>query len=408
MSTWIVRANPSQFRIHDFIRDYGFVEYRQTIKKMKEGDIVYLYITGDDKRVEYKMVVERANIPLSEAFDDSSYSLENPPSGNDLDYCIRYKKIARVETDELCYKKLVEHGFTYTMQSDRPVNEETKAYIESIFKKKTMSKNREWAMKAIPVLVRWAQATWDQPHYYSQLKIAIGHNTNRLGGVMGRVHDIIKELGERTGEKIPTLNGLVQDKSTGLPNDGFVIVIDDYKKEMPNDLKRSIVRVCNEKAHQYDWSWVLKELGLEPAKVISEDKLSKLKVSAYGSGGEGKEHKALKEYIHNHPESIGIKGINFSETEHDLLSGDSLDVFFDCKSIHYAIEVKPKTSPVGDVIRGVFQCVKYKAVMDAMRVADNGNYENETLLVLGGEMPDSARQIANDLNIQYIECFPLK
>lgn len=268
-----------------------------------------------------------------------------------------------------------------------------------------MATNKEWAMKAIPVLIRWAQATWDQPHYYSQLKIAIGHKSNRLGGVMGRVHDIINELSKNAGEEIPTLNGLVQDKSTGLPNEGFKYVIDDYKKELPNDLKRYKVSDCNEKAHQYDWSWVLKELRLKPAKVISEEKLSKLKVSAYGNGGEGKEHKTLKEYIHKHPESIGIKGIKFSETEHDLLSGDKLDVFLDCKSIHYAIEVKPKTSPEGDIIRGVYQCVKYKAVMDAMRVADNGNYENKTLLVLGGEMPDSARQMANDLNVKYIENF---
>ena len=136
MSTWIVRANSSQFRIHDFICDYGFVEYRHTIKKMQEGDTVYLYITAPFKRVEYKMVVERANIPLSEAFDDRSYSLLNPPRGNnDSDFFIRFKKIARIETDELCYKKLLEHGFTYTMQSDRPVNEETETYIESIFKK---------------------------------------------------------------------------------------------------------------------------------------------------------------------------------------------------------------------------------------------------------------------------------
>ena len=268
-----------------------------------------------------------------------------------------------------------------------------------------MATNREWALKAIPVLIRWAQATWDQPHYYSQLKIAIGHKSNRLGGVMGRVHDIIDELSKKTDRKIPTLNGLVQDKSTGLPNEGFNYVIKDYKKELPNDLKRYKVKDCNEKAHLYDWSWVLNGLGLKPAKVISTDKLSKINVSVYGSGGEGKEHKALKEYIYNHPESIGIKGVKFSETEHDLLSGDRLDVFFDCKSIHYAIEVKPKTSPEGDIIRGVYQCVKYKAVMDAMRVIDNSNYENETLLVLGGEMPDSARQMANDLNVKYKDNF---
>ena len=35
-----------------------------------------------------------------------------------------------------------------------------------------MASNREWAMKMIPILVRWAQGTWDKPHYYSDLSAA--------------------------------------------------------------------------------------------------------------------------------------------------------------------------------------------------------------------------------------------
>jgi len=58
---WIFIASLKQFRIHDFIRDFGFVEYLQK-NKIQEGDIVYLYITAPYKRVEYKMVVERANV----------------------------------------------------------------------------------------------------------------------------------------------------------------------------------------------------------------------------------------------------------------------------------------------------------------------------------------------------------
>lgn len=91
MSTWIVRANPSRFRIHDFIREYGFVEFRQTMK-FQEGDIVYMYITAPSKRVEYKMVVEQADIPLSEAYDDSAYSLlKKPTTFVDSDRFVRFR-----------------------------------------------------------------------------------------------------------------------------------------------------------------------------------------------------------------------------------------------------------------------------------------------------------------------------
>lgn len=140
MSSWIVRANPSRFRIHDFIRDYGFVEYLQT-DKVEEGDIIYLYITGKAKRVEYKMVVERTDIPSKESFDDSSYSFRREPTTwLDSDLAVRFKYIARVETNELCYKKLCAHGFVgkngrdLPMTSNRRLNDETARYIESFFK----------------------------------------------------------------------------------------------------------------------------------------------------------------------------------------------------------------------------------------------------------------------------------
>ena len=136
MSNWIVRANPLRFRIHDFIRDYGFVEFRQTMKFL-EGDIVYMYITAPFKRVEYKMVVERTDIPLCEAYDDSAYSLlKKPTTFVGSDRFVRFRNISHIETNELCDKKLLDHGFTYTMQSDRPVNNETEAYIESFFQKR--------------------------------------------------------------------------------------------------------------------------------------------------------------------------------------------------------------------------------------------------------------------------------
>ena len=134
MSNWIFRANPSQFRIHDFIRNYGFVEYLQK-KNVQEGDIVYLYITAPAKRVEYKMVVEKTNISSGEAFNDTPYSLINKSTTtNDSDKVVRFLKVAkRVMNDDLCYKKLCEHGFHYTMQNDRELPDETAKYIDSFF-----------------------------------------------------------------------------------------------------------------------------------------------------------------------------------------------------------------------------------------------------------------------------------
>lgn len=268
-----------------------------------------------------------------------------------------------------------------------------------------MATNREWALKMIPVLVRWAQSTWDKPHYYSELSAAVGHKTNQTGSAIGIIQDILDELKHSSGRDIPTLNSLVQSKSTGLPSDGFDYVIPNYSK-LSSDSKRGEVRKLNFIAHEYDWAWVLKALKLKPAQIISNEELAKIKSTCIGNGGEGPEHKALKEYIAKHPESIDVKGVKVTKTEYELLSGDRLDVYFECnRRKHYAIEVKPKSSPEGDILRGVFQCVKYKSIMDAMRVVDSKNYENYTLLVLAGDMPDKIKQIAADLGVEYIDNF---
>ena len=272
-----------------------------------------------------------------------------------------------------------------------------------------MATNREWALRMIPVLVRWAQATWDKPHYYSDLTAAVGHKTNQIGSVMGTIQDIIDELKKKSGrDDIPTLNSLVMSKSSNLPSDGFDYVVPNYSK-LSQDSKRGEVRKLNYDAHLFDWSWVLKELNLKPANVTSKETIESIKKGSYGTGGEGKEHKALKEYIAKHPESVGVHKVTYTKTEHDLLSGDSLDVYFECqKKKHFAIEVKPESSSEGDVLRGVYQCVKYKGVMDAEDKVHGENHTNRSILVLGGTLSDENRYVRDRLGITVVEGVELK
>ena len=107
-----------------------------------------------------------------------------------------------------------------------------------------MATNREWALKMIPVLVRWAQGTWDKPQYYSDLSTAVGHKTSQIGKVMEIIQDSFDNLQKRTGKRIPTLNSLVCSKSTGIPSDGFDYVIKDYSK-LSLDSKKGEVRMLN-------------------------------------------------------------------------------------------------------------------------------------------------------------------
>lgn len=270
-----------------------------------------------------------------------------------------------------------------------------------------MATQKELALKMIPVLIRWAKTSWDIPHTYSDLSFAVGHKSAQIGGVMGRIQDIIDELNEKYKKDIPTLNCLATNKNTGLPSDGFDYVRTDYSS-FPKDAQKGMVRAYNRKAHEFkEWDWVLNKLSISANQIFTKEQIKKKKISAkHGFGGEGEEHLKIKDFIINHPEVLSIKRVAFSQKEYVLLSGDKLDLYFECKNnTHYAVEVKPSTSPDDDVLRGIFQCVKYKAVMDAQRVADYGTYENRVLLVIAGSMSKENKLIANDLGIKYIENF---
>lgn len=115
----------------------------------------------------------------------------------------------------------------------------------------------------IPVLIHWAQYSWESPHYYCDLSKAVGHTTNQIGKALGWVHDIIHELSEQSHREIPTLNSLVISKSTNKPSDGFSYVLTDYA-DISEDEQTEQASRLRLLAHRYDWNWVLRSLSLEP------------------------------------------------------------------------------------------------------------------------------------------------
>jgi hypothetical protein len=83
------------------------------------------------------------------------------------------------------------------------------------------------------------------------------------------------------------------------------------------------------------------------------------------STGEGEEHKRLKLFLADNPRKIGIQSKGKADTEVLLLSGDRLDGSFRSNELWVAVEVKGKNSPEADLVRGIFQCVKYKVILAA-------------------------------------------
>ena len=58
--------------------------------------------------------------------------------------------------------------------------------------------------------------------------------------------------------------------------------------------------------------------------------------------------------------------------------------------------------------RGVFQCIKYTAVMDALKSIECKNYDIEVLLVTAGELSSQNRKLAEELDVEFAEGFKYK
>ena len=108
--------------------------------------------------------------------------------------------------------------------------------------------------------------------------------------------------------------------------------------------------------------------------------------SSQGGGPESQGHKRLKAYVLSHPGYIGASGSpSFAKAEVDLVSGDRVDVMFETGDRLDIVEVKSSISNNYDLQKGVYQCVKYRAVLKASRLLVNPNLDPVCTLVVEKE-----------------------
>lgn len=276
-------------------------------------------------------------------------------------------------------------------------------YIDGIIKAEATRRN---VRMMFPVMIHWAK-TGQNDHTYGELINCIGMvRFSGIGHALYSVQSVLDALSKDSGVPIPTLNSLCKNAKTHLPSEGFEFVSPKYN-DLDDNGKRIFVKGLDEEAISFQhWNWVLQELGLEEYQPISEKDLQAIKQPRFSTGGEGAEHKALKEYILQHPESLGYKDVVFSETEHILPSGDRLDVYFKlADETNVCIEVKPSKSPEDEINRGIFQCVKYEAVMEALRTIECANYDIEVRLVTTGTFSSLNKKLAEELFVDYVDDF---
>jgi hypothetical protein len=269
-----------------------------------------------------------------------------------------------------------------------------------------------YAQVALPCLVAHVRSQVDgvlPTLTYGQLAEAIGWfdknekpHARGMGQVLHRVMELIDSVGAKWQEQLPFLTTVVvaaTGDNRGLPEAGIEARWPGYEG-LTRPEKQARVLAEYTRLLQFGplWEQVLAELGLSQG----EPDRNRTK-----GGGESAAHRALKEYVLSHPAEFGAEFGQFAQAEYALRSGDTVDVFFRSPREWIGVEVKSRVSDrmVEDYERGIYQVIKYRAVLQAQACADQPSRPPSVrvLLVLEGALPPVYRDLARRFNVDVRE-----
>ena len=258
------------------------------------------------------------------------------------------------------------------------------------------------ARQVLPILVRQAKA--GTPIFYEYLADEVSMpNPRNLNYPLGCIGDALNDLSDEWEDEIPHIQALVKNRQTNLPGPGFDGFLERKGDNWGNAKeRRAVIESYWAKIAAYPyWDDVLEALKLAPT---ATDLAPIIAIAAKGGGGEGPDHLALKNYVCANPQCVGLKvGGPAGEPEYGLPSGDCIDVVFAQKRRIHAVEVKPAGSGVEDITRGLFQCVKYRAVLMARASYEHDDRTITVCLALGGVLPGRLVPLRNSLGIEVFE-----
>lgn len=250
---------------------------------------------------------------------------------------------------------------------------------------------QELARRALPILVRQAKAS--SPIYYSSLSRELGmKNPRNLDYVLGTIGRSLVKLSQKWATKIPPIEALVCNKLTDMPGAGVAGFLPDDYRSANRALQKKVLRECLWDIFRFgQWDQVLTEFKLAPLSLphLSTVAPHRRAHRRMGVGAvESEEHKALKQFVSKHPELFGLpKRTGPGHVEFAFPSDDSVDVLFQGRDNWVGVEVKPRSAPEDEIERGIFQCIKYRALIEAYQMIHQIRPSSRVVLVLGGSLP---------------------
>ncbi len=123
---WIFPCNPQRFRVDDAFREIGNVEWI-TNRKVKKGDICYIYSSHEEKTIRYKCVAV-SDFREYTTIDDKPYGGRKI---GEKCHCIEIEPIGYYAGEGIPLSNMYEHGLSGSLQAPIRVVKELKEYIYS-------------------------------------------------------------------------------------------------------------------------------------------------------------------------------------------------------------------------------------------------------------------------------------
>lgn len=243
----------------------------------------------------------------------------------------------------------------------------------------------------------------------------------RIGFVAGSMMNAIQEADEAA----PLLNVLVVNQQDRTPSHGAGsymairfgnsrLANSSYKDRHPERWADYFERAAAE-VYAYseaDWAKLYKRTFGQPfpEREIEDERARRQEgreddygagPGKYGPGGEGEFHRALRLWVKDNPGLVdrAYAGAARTDTEFPLDSGDRVDAVYHLKDRIIVLEVKSRISNTIDLRRGVFQCIKYRAVKQAMDVRDS--VPIEAVLITETDVPGDIAALLRYHNIRH-------
>ena len=232
--------------------------------------------------------------------------------------------------------------------------------------------------------------------------------STRIGSVAASMMDRILDQ----DPKAPLINALIT-RPNGLPGDGVSgYLAKRYRQpglkkwdSICKSTKLTIVERERKKVRLYPgWEKLEKKLFGSPAPIKRLNQISKEKDGngpdgRRGGASESEEHKKLKEWVRKNPQKLGLsKSFGKGRAEVELESADIVDVMFTDGAQFVVVEVKSCRSGDGDLKRGIYQCVKYRAVKKAQEQPVNTSVR--AILVTERDLPRQLKERARLLRVK--------